>query len=144
MIEIATLCREGSVNGWGLLSLTDAGLQRKFSPEYPHALDCKLALRLARDSVSASEQTQINIGVVDEDGAAIGVLLINVPPLEENRRPIVAGTGIPSAYGHVVSLSGIDVPRPGLYNVHIRVKGRLRRTLTFYAVKHSKNKSGWL
>ena len=111
----------------GLLFVVGGGVTRVYRDEFPAPMGVMLALQVELRRNEMQRPHELQIDIIDTDGAMIaqlqGGFQMEAGPDHEIQEP-----GVVSA---VLDLRGVGLPHPGWYTVNILVNGESRRELGF-------------
>ncbi len=147
MIEIATLCREGTHDDLGRLTIARAGLQYCTSRIYPRPLDARFAIRYMRDLIEARREQALEVTVIDADGRPIHRWQFQMMTASEKLLAYFAGTNMRIGFGLVCDLSAFLIPAPGVYRIDVSIDQQVVEQLQFSARYLSSalfDEEGWI
>jgi hypothetical protein len=112
----------------GLLFVASGGVTRLWRPAYPAPMNTMLAVVVELEWVDRESMHELQLLMLDEDGeqlaemrAAFQVNTAGEDPGEQITTPLA------------VDLRGVELPRPGRYEVRLLLDGEPARTLAFRA-----------
>lgn len=121
-----------------LLFISSGGITRVFRTEFPANLGIYLALVVELDGVEMERPHELQVRIVDQDGHEITPPARGAFQVQSADRELTERVQVPI----ILDFRGVNVPRPGAYDVNIYLDNDRRRTLTFWAKLSSRDTLG--